>query len=203
MKPLYLSAISIAIGLVFNASVMAEPMTKDAYKAEEARIAAEYDTAKSKCDSLSANAKDVCEVEAKGKAKVARAELEATYEPSDKNRYNAVIAKAEADFALANEKCDSKDGNAKDLCTKEAKAVETRIKADAEAKMKISEANKVANEKSSAADKQAQEAGTAARQDATTDKRDADYAVANEKCDALPSAEKAACVQAAKAKFNK
>ena len=53
------------------------------------------------------------------------------------------------------------------------------------------------------ADKKAQEAGTAARQDATTEKRDADYAVANEKCDALPSAEKATCVQAAKVKFNK
>jgi len=52
-------------------------MSKDEYKAGKDKIAAEYKSAKAGCDSLSANAKDVCIAEAKGKQKVAKAELEA------------------------------------------------------------------------------------------------------------------------------
>ena len=42
-----------------------------------------------------------------------------------------------------------------------------------------------------------------ARKDASTDKRDADYAVAIEKCDALAGTAKDACVGNAKAQFGK
>jgi hypothetical protein len=41
------------------------------------------------------------------------------------------------------------------------------------------------------------------RKDAAADKRDADYAVAKEKCDALAGAAKDACVGSAKANFGK
>jgi len=50
---------------------------------------------------LSGNTKDICIAEAKGKEKVAKAELEARNEPTAKNRYDALIAKAEADYAVA------------------------------------------------------------------------------------------------------
>ena len=42
-----------------------------------------------------------------------------------------------------------------------------------------------------------------ARKDAAEDKRDADYKLATEKCDSLAGDAKAACMSAAKAKFNK
>ena len=42
-----------------------------------------------------------------------------------------------------------------------------------------------------------------AKQDAAEDKRDADYKVAVEKCDALAGAAKDACVRDAKARFGK
>jgi hypothetical protein len=203
MNKLNMTAIAAAIGIVFSTGVMAQSMSKDTYKATEDRIAAEYATDKKNCDSLSDNKKDICIAEAKGKEKVAKAELEARYEPSAKNHYKAQVAKAEADYAVANEKCDDKAGNDKDICVKEAKAVETRIKADAEAQMKTSEANQAASEKSAEAGQKASAAGTEARQEAATDKRDADYAVAKEKCDSLKSDAKDRCLDEAKAKYNK
>jgi len=198
-----MTAVAATIGLVFNAGVMAQAMSKDTYKAAEDRIAAEYTSDKANCDSLSGNTKDICIAEAKGKEKVAKAELEARNEPTAKNRYNALIAKAEADYAVANEKCDGKTGNEKDICVKEAKAVETRVKADAEAQLKASAANKAASEKSGEAGMKAKEEGTEARQEAATEKRDANYAVAKEKCDSLAGDAKDRCVDEAKAKYGK
>jgi hypothetical protein len=203
MKTLYLTAISGAIGLVFTAGVMAQTMTKDAYKAGETRIAAEYASDKAKCDALSGNTKDICVAEAKAKEKIARADLEASYEPSAKHRYEALVAKAEGEYAVANEKCDAMTGNDKDVCVTEAKAAKTRMKADAEAQLKTWEAKQAATEKSATAERKAKEEGAAARQDAATEKRDADYAVAKEKCDALAGADKDRCEQAAKMKYAK
>jgi hypothetical protein len=203
MTKLNMTAIAAAIGLVFSTGVMAQSMSKDAYKAAEDRITAEYTTDKATCDALSGNTKDICIVEAKGKEKVAKAELEARNEPTAKNHYKALVAKAEADYAVANEKCDDKAGNDKDVCVKEAKAVETRVKADAEARLKTSEANKAASDTSAEAGMKARATGAEARQEAATDTRDADYAVAKEKCDALASGAKDRCVDEAKAKYGK
>jgi hypothetical protein len=65
--------------------------------------------------------------------------------------------------AVAKERCDDSAGNVKDVCVKEAKAAHVSAKADAKAQEKIVDAHK----------------------DAAVDKRDAEYAVAKEKCDAL------------------
>ncbi|WP_295585228.1 hypothetical protein [uncultured Lamprocystis sp.] len=115
MKNIQVTALSIAIGLVFSVGVMAETVTKDAYKAGEARIEAEYTADKAKCDLLSGNAKDICYAEAKGKAKVADATLEASYEPTVKHRYDVLVAKAKADYAVAKEKCDDRSGNDEEI----------------------------------------------------------------------------------------
>lgn len=204
MNKLNTTAIVVAIGLVFSAGAMAQSLSNDAYKAAKDRIAVEYATAKTNCDSLSGNGKDICITEAKGKEKVAKAELEARYEePTAENHYKALAAKAEADYAVASEKCDDKAGNDKDVCVKEAKAIETRAKADAEAQMKISEANQVASEKSAEAGMKASAEGAEARQEATTEKVDANYAVAKAKCDSLASDDKESCMDEAKAKYGK
>jgi len=151
MNRLNIPAIAAAIALAFSAGALAaQGMSKDEYKAGKEKIAAEYKSAKGGCDSLSANAKDVCMAEARGKQKVAKAELEASNKPSDKTRSAVSIAKAEADYAVAKEKCDDKAGNDKKVCLKEAKAAETRAKADAKAQMKTSDASKPAKEKSTA-----------------------------------------------------
>lgn len=159
----------------------AATMAKPDYAAAKTRISADYKTDKAACASLSANAKDICVAEAKAKEKVARAELEFSYtaKPADQNKI--LVAKAESTYAVAKEKCDDKKGNDKDVCVKEAKAVEVKALADAKMGKQIG----------------------AAKTDAAQDKRDADYKVAAEKCDAMTGDAKASCITAAKAKYGK
>ena len=161
----------------------ATSMSKDDYSAAKSRIGADYKTDKAGCAALSANAKDVCiqEAKAKAKEKVARAELEYGYTGKVGDRNKLAEVKAKSAYAVAKEKCDDQTGNAKDVCVKEAKAVEIKALADA---------------------KLAKETGEA-RTDAAADKNNADYKVAIEKCDALAGDAKTTCVTAAKTRFGK
>jgi osmotically-inducible protein OsmY len=144
-----MTAIGAAIAIVFSAGALAaKGMSENEYKAGKDKIEAEYESAKATCDALSANAKDVCVAEAKGKQKVAKVELEASSKPTDKNRVAVGIAKAEAEYAVAKEKCDDKADNNKKACVKEAKVAETRAKAEAKTSIQTSDATTPAKEKS-------------------------------------------------------
>jgi hypothetical protein len=98
--------------------------------AEEDRIEADYKADKAKCDSMNGNAKDVCQKEAKGKEKVAKAELDAKKDPSARNQRKVEEAKADAKYDVAKEKCDGMKGNEKSACEKDAKAEHERAQAD-------------------------------------------------------------------------
>ena len=156
-------------------------MSKGDYASAKSRIKADYKSDKAACGAQSGNAKDICIEEGKAKEKVARAELEYSYsgKPSDRNK--VLVAKAESSYAVAKERCDDLAGNPKDVCVKEAKAVEVKALADAKLGKEIGEA----------------------RKDAASDKRDADYKVAIEKCDALAGAAKSSCVASAKMTYGK
>ena len=171
----------IAAALLALPVSQAFAMTKVEYKADKSRISADYKADKKACAAQSGNAKDICVKEAKGKEKVARAELENTYVATDKNRNKVLVAKAESAYAIAKEKCDDKSGNDKDVCVKEAKAVEVKALADAKMSKQVG----------------------AARKEGAADKRDADYKVAAEKCDAMAGDAKSSCMTSAKAKFGK
>lgn len=199
-----INAIALAFTLAFSVSAMAEGvMSKTDYKAAKEKIAADYKLAKSACDPLSGNAKDICVVAAKGNMNVSQAELHAGDEPGLKARYKVSIAKAEADYAVANERCDDKSGNVKDICVKEAKAAQAIAKADAKAKMKSADANATANEKATDARSDANEKIVDAQKDAIEEKTDAKYAVAKEKCDTYSGVTKDKCLSQAKADFSK
>lgn len=131
-----LTIAALTLGLAFSSGVQAEEMSKESYKTSKDAIKAEYKAAKATCAPMSGNYKDICLAEVEGKKNVRLAELEASYKPTAKNRYEARVAKAEADYALAKEECDVKTGDAMDACVKEAKAAETAAKANAKAAMK-------------------------------------------------------------------
>ena len=183
---------AIAIALAFSAGAVAQTLSKDQYQSGKDGIAADYKAAKASCGSLSGNANDICTAQASGREKVAKAQLEAEYKPSLNARYAVRIARADADYSVAREKCDDKAGNVKDVCVQEAKAAAVAAKADAKAWMTTANANEAAAEK-----------GADARKDAASDKRDADYAVAKEKCEALAGDAKSSCMNEAKARFGK
>lgn len=201
MKNLNITVVATAIALAFSAGAMAQTMSKDQYKSRKDGIAAEYKSAKAACTSLSGNAKDICKIETSGNDKVAKAELDAEYKPSENASYKARVARAEADYSVAREKCDDKAGNAKDICLKEARAAETSAKADAKARMKVVDANDKAARTSAKANSKANIKGAEARGEAAADKRDAEYAVAKEKCDKFAGDVKASCVEKARVRF--
>jgi len=201
MKNLNISAIALAIGLAFSAGAMAEGMPKDQYKATGKSIDADYKTAKAACGALAGNANDICEAEAKGKKSLAHAELDANYKPSAKALYNVRVAKADAEYSVAIQKCDDIAGNDKDVCVKEAKAAKVRGRADAKAQMETTKADAVATDKTVDANAKATEKTNEARKDASAAKHDADYAVAKEKCDVLAGNAKDQCLNDAKLRF--
>ena len=95
---------------------------RDERKAEKEHIEADYKADKAKCDTMKGNAKDVCMKEAKGKEKVAKAELDAKDDRTGNSGYKVAKAKAEADYDVAKERCDDMKGKEKSACVKEAKA---------------------------------------------------------------------------------
>jgi len=151
------------------------------YKAGKARIAVDVKADKLACQSLTANAKDVCLEEAKAKEKNALAALEYghTGKPADEKQ----LLKVQADTAydVAREKCDDQTGNAKDVCVQQAKTVHTKALAELKLVKEVA----------------------AAGQDATEARRAADLKLANEKCDALAGDAKNTCQSAAQARFGK
>ena len=211
MHKFNITSLAAAIAMAISAGAMGA-MAKSEYKISNDQIAARYKSDASACDSLKANAKDICIQEAKGEQMVATAELEANYKPTAKTRNNVRIAKADAAYAVAKEKCDDAAGNARDVCVKEAKAAYVTAKADAKVAVKTAEVNATAQEKKADANATAQEkkadANATAREktagikkDAAADKRAAEYAVAKEKCDALAGDAKSTCVKDAKVRY--
>src|SRR5262245_41861718 len=112
-------------GIAVAGAAGAAPIAKDAYDTENKRIEDQYKADRDACKSMTGNQKDICIETAKGKEKVAKAENDAAYKDTEKAHYDARIARVEADYAVAKEKCDDLSGNQKDVCVKEAKAAET------------------------------------------------------------------------------
>jgi len=174
------------------APVVPAPITKDAYDVAIKNADAQGKVDKDVCASRTGNAKDICLAEANGKEKVAKADAEAAYRNTPKAREDMRDTRAEATYSIAKQKCDALAGNPKDVCVKEADAALVKAKADAKVDRVAADARQ------DAATKQAD-----AAKEANTLKRDADYKVAIEKCDALAGAAKDACLSNAKGQYGK
>ena len=187
--------VTSALGMAGIAAAANSPtlaLSTDSYTTAKKNADAQYKIDKDACSALSANAKDICIAQAKGKENIAKAEAKATFENTPKARESARVAHAQAAYDVAKEKCDDLAGNNKDVCVKEAKAALVKGKADA----KVDRV--AADTRQEGAAKRAD-----AREDAATDKRNADYKVAIEKCDALAGAAKDSCVGNAKVQYGK
>jgi len=107
---------------------------RKARKAEEDKVTAQYKSDMAKCKDMKGNEKDACEADAKGKEKVAKAELKAKYDPTPANQRKVDEAKAEHQYKVTKEKCDRNKGKEESACEKEAKAKYEKDKADIKAK---------------------------------------------------------------------
>jgi hypothetical protein len=116
-----------------SANRMDKSADRKARKAEEERIEADANAAKAKCDPMKGNEKDVCEAEAKAKEKLDKAELAARHDATPRNQRKVEEAKAEGDYEVAKERCES-NKDAVHACKKEAKAKYDKARADIKAK---------------------------------------------------------------------
>ena len=105
-------------------------MSKSQYKTAREDISDQYKTDRTACKAMVGNAKHVCSEEAKGRKRIAEAELRANYSPSDKHRQDLSTARIEAAHSVARETCESLSGNARDVCRNEAKGAYLVAKAD-------------------------------------------------------------------------
>ena len=192
MKSNLMFALFALAGLGITAGAEAQGTAKATRDMAVSQASEMYKADKATCAAMSGNAKDICMETAKGKEAVAKAEADAAYKNTPKARENARVAHAKATYAVSKEKCDDLSGNAKDVCVKEAKAALVRAKADAKVDRVATDSKVDATQKTAEA-----------RKDAAADKRDADYKVAVEKCDALAGASKDSCVRDAKSRYGK
>jgi len=164
----------------------AESLAAKERRLDHERAQAAYRLEWSSCRKLQGNARDVCKVQARGNFDVAKAQVEARYKASPANEDGVKLARAEAAWRLAGEKCEDLRGNAQDVCKADAKAV--WVAARSEIRLSRASADKGLYSRTAVHE----------RKEARDDTADALYAAAKERCDALSGDAKAGCVSDAK-----
>lgn len=163
-----INAVGFAAMVAFAAPGFAANAGEATYDAAKARAEANYEAAKEKCESLTGNQKDVCQKEANGAKEKAQADARAERKGDAKSHNDAHLDAAKADYQVAKERCDALNGNAKDVCVKDAKAT----LASAKGRSDMGEA----------------------RMDANKDASKAEYKIQKERCDAMTGDAKDACI---------
>lgn len=173
-------AVSVFMAGTLALSMVAHAKDKAAHDSARAQAQQQYKAADQACKAKSGQAKDLCQEEAKAQRDIALAEAEARYEGTPQARAKADRERADANYRVAKERCDALSGNEKDVCQQKAKAEHAKSTSVADAHVKTAEA----------------------RDDVARTRREADYKVAREKCDALSGSAKDACLADAKVRFS-
>ncbi|GAB2816883.1 hypothetical protein GCM10027276_17450 [Comamonas piscis] len=130
---LALAKVGLALAsLCAAATVMA--MSEEEIRAETNRIAAQYSTAMAHCQTLQGNDKQVCVEDAKGSQRVAQAERDAKLLGDADHNYQVRIARADADYRVAKERCNEMRGDAVGVCKIDAQAAYLKAQQDAQVK---------------------------------------------------------------------
>jgi hypothetical protein len=170
----------LVAGVAFG-TAHAATMSRDDYRAARARIDAEYRDARAACDRLVDRGREVCRAEAAGKERVARAELEFNRSGDPNDAMRLALARADARYDVARERCAARAGADRTTCESDAKAQHAKAVADARLDRRIAEA----------------------KRDAANDRRDAEYEQARERCGTLAAEAKGSCLADAKARFDR
>lgn len=99
-------ALALATTSAGSAAAVPPPLGEAAYQAARERIETQQKADRQACRGLRGNARDVCRVEARGRAQAARAELQAQYQPGPHTEQAAKDARADAEYDVARERCD-------------------------------------------------------------------------------------------------
>jgi hypothetical protein len=186
-----------AAALACAAAVHAAPplvnaaLTKEEAKAHKVRIEEQYDHAQARCGRVQGHARELCNEQARGERDVQVAELQLQAQPTPDNDQKLRLARAEAAYSMALVKCKSMDGQARNVCRKDAKMVFKDAQAEAKLQREVTEhsmrAENTVRERTVAAEKVA----------------DAQFNAARERCEMLPGEGRANCLADARKRFGK
>src|ERR1700748_1034520 len=125
------AALIAATGAVHAVTLVDQALTTDDVKAQKVRIEEQYDQAQARCRRVQGHARELCNEQARGERDVQQAELQFQAEPTGDNDQKLRIARANAGFALSMVRCKDLDGQARDVCRKDARSVVNQAKAEA------------------------------------------------------------------------
>ena len=176
-----------AVGFAANTGMA---MDKAGFNAAKVQASADYKAQYKHCKTLDANARNVCMKEAQGRKKIALADLQARLAPSNNADYQAIVVRADVAYAVNQEKCNERPGQARKVCKKDAKALHVRALEDANiARLETQMANTPAARDAAVA---------AARKKAAVERRALDYEVARERCKAVADDARPQCLEDAR-----
>lgn len=142
-------AVVIAVGLTFSLGVMTKSMSDNEYQFLNKNIKTEYKAAKTRCTLLSSGENNKCVVKAVAEKKKSKAELDAKFKEPIDTQADSGIAKADSEFLVDMQKCNSKFGHGKVLCKKTARVARDKEidNANAQMRLRLLKADLLKNEK--------------------------------------------------------
>jgi hypothetical protein len=180
-----------AAALCCAGAACAAAMSKETYEAQQVRVEADYDAAQARCKALAGNGRDVCRQQARGERDIAQAALALQYQPTADNDEKLRIARAEAAYAVARQRCKTLDGSGRDICNKDARAVLAAARAEAKLQKDVvaqqMRSDTVVRERTEREEKIAQ----------------AQFNAARERCEMLPDEGRDNCLRDAKRRFGR
>lgn len=182
----------LAAALACTAASQAAPlMSKEEKKANLVRIEEQYDNAQTRCRRVQGHARELCNEQARGERDIQVAELDLRADPTADHDQKLRLAKAEAKQAMALVKCKPLDGQARELCRRDARMVFEDAKAEAKLQREVAE--------------QVLKAEGAVRERTAEAERvaEAQFNAARVRCEALPAEGRANCLADAKQRFGK
>jgi hypothetical protein len=178
LHPLIGLATAVLAGLA-GAAPATTNFSRGAYDGAKADIQATYKAERDKCEAQAGNAGDICREQARGRERIALAQLEYNYTGSARDEIRLLEAQYKARYELAKERCDDLSGDGKDLCLREARTARDKAQADVKLARRV----------------------TTAAEDAEIARAKADYKLEMEKCGQLSGDTKATCIASAKARY--
>lgn len=161
-----------------------------AHEAARERIEARQKADRKGCGRLEDNARDICQAEAKGRARVALARLEARLAPGPEADQAVMEIHADAELEVARERCDDARGKARKTCIAQAEAAH-------EAAVRHAMVMKVRNMRALEAQREAPPEETTPEEEAK-----ARYAAEKARC-VISGPDRDRCLEEAKRRFGK
>ncbi|WP_105531916.1 hypothetical protein [Solimicrobium silvestre] len=162
---------------VFSASTN----PKARYIATTEKAESDYKLARARCDRMADIAKNLCVAQAKAAQTQTESNATAVYKDTPEARFIARIDIADVNFEVKKAMCESRHGNPREECVKDAEATMVAEKQNAAAVKKIGEATSSPND----------------------DRLATNYIAAIKKCDALNGVQKDDCAKSTKKQFGK